>query len=284
VTSIAYRAEPPLPGWIATAVALVAGWFIAALATAVLYLGADLIGAIGRTSPSYPGALNDWPYPDNGLWSLLANVAVVLIALVLTTMATSWWLRKAHEPVSDGRLAGVLLVTGWLPLETAGPYGGFFGFLAAVLLIRYWVARHQDHLPRKTAVSCLAGLAAVVVSYGLLHPFWTTNISPVQFEPPVKNRIITIGISNASRFAVRVDGFKLSPPFATRAVPPDFPFPSVRTSSPFVVPPRSERFLNRSLPPGGCGALVIGIHVRYHLLGLPLRQTVPARISLGSHC
>ena len=71
---------------------------------------------------------------------------------------------------------------------------------------------------------------------------------------------------------------------STPVAPDDYPFPSVRTSGPFVVPPRSQRFLNRSLPRGGCGTLVMGIHVRYHLLGLPLSQTLPARISLGSHC
>lgn len=138
MTSVAYRVEPPSPGWMWAAGGLVVGWIVAGIATAVLYVIADFVGAIARTYPSYPGALNDWPYPDNGLWSLLTNVAVVLLVLVLTTTATSWWMRRSYDRFSEGRLALVLLVIGWLPLETGGPVGGFFGFLVALLLIRYW--------------------------------------------------------------------------------------------------------------------------------------------------
>ena len=148
MTSVAYRVEPPAPGWLWTAGGLVVGWLLAGFATGVLYVVAGLLGAISRTYPSYPGALNDWPYPDNGLWSFAANIAVVLLVVLLTTKATSSWMRRSYERFSEGRLALVLLLTGWLPFESGHRAGGFLGFVIALVLIRYWVARHEDHLPR----------------------------------------------------------------------------------------------------------------------------------------
>jgi hypothetical protein len=113
VTSVAYRAKPPSPGWLWTAGGLLVGWIVAATATGVLYLFADSVGAISRTYPSLNDwatpdngiAINEWPYPDNGLWSLLTNVAVVLLVLVVTTVATSWWMRRSYDRFSEGRLA-----------------------------------------------------------------------------------------------------------------------------------------------------------------------------------
>ena len=42
MTSVAYRVEPPAPGWLWTAGGLVAGWLVAAFATGVLYVVAGL--------------------------------------------------------------------------------------------------------------------------------------------------------------------------------------------------------------------------------------------------
>jgi hypothetical protein len=128
VTFIAYPAKPPLPGWIWTAGALLVGWIVAAAATLLLYMGTDGLGAIAH-GYSYPGAtpywssgvnqvsLNDGPYPDSGLWTLFANVTVVALVLVLTTVATALWMRRSYEYFSEGRLALVLLMTGWLPSD-----------------------------------------------------------------------------------------------------------------------------------------------------------------------
>jgi heme/copper-type cytochrome/quinol oxidase subunit 3 len=117
-----------LPGWVDATVSLVVGWLVSAVAIFALYIAAYLVGAISQPYGSHAGVLSEWPYADNGLWSLLANVAVILIALVLATVATSSRLRRKHARVSDRRLAVVLFFTGWIPLRTAGPAGGWLAF------------------------------------------------------------------------------------------------------------------------------------------------------------
>lgn len=288
MTSVAYRPEPPSPGWLWAVGGLLGGWIVAAAATGVLYLIADSVGAISRTYPSYSGAvngwatpdsgiaINEWPYPDNGLWSLLANVAVVLLVLALTTVATSWWMRRSYDRFSEGRLALVLLLTGWLPLEAGGPLGGFFGFLVAVLLVRYWVARHQEHLPNRIAIILVAALAGVVAVYGVLHPLWTVDVEP---SGTAHARTATIVINNAAQVPVRVDGFKVTPPSGFKLLPGRLN----GLHRAFRFPARSERYLVLSLPQG-CGTPVLRINVRYHVFGLPLSQAVPARVSLGRNC
>jgi ABC-type sulfate transport system permease component len=115
VGSVAYPTQPQLPGWIDATLSLVVGWFVSAVAMFLLFIAASLVGAISQPYASHAGVVNEWPYFDSSLWSLLANLAVILLALVLATTATSWWLRRKHAQVSDGRLAVVLLFTGWSP-------------------------------------------------------------------------------------------------------------------------------------------------------------------------
>jgi hypothetical protein len=129
-----------------TAWALLSGWIVAGLALWVLYFVGSIVGVIGRAY-AYPGArprgqsvfgaraVNDWPFPDSGLWTLLANVAVVALVLVLATVATAWSMRGACDHFSEGRLALVLLLTGWLPLY-GGPIGGLLESLVAVWVVR----------------------------------------------------------------------------------------------------------------------------------------------------
>jgi hypothetical protein len=74
--SVAYPSQPQLPGWVDATVSLVVGWFVSAVAIFVLYIAANLVGAISQPYGSHAGVVNEWPYADNGLWSLLANVAV----------------------------------------------------------------------------------------------------------------------------------------------------------------------------------------------------------------
>lgn len=70
-----------------------------------LYVFAESVGAISRTYPSLNdwttpnngAAINEWPYPDGGLWGALTNVAVVVLVVLLTTVATSWWMRHSYE-------------------------------------------------------------------------------------------------------------------------------------------------------------------------------------------
>jgi hypothetical protein len=287
VTTIAYPAKPPLPGWLRTAGALLVGWVVAGIWMLVLYLVADAVGAIGNTH-AYPHAhpsgdsvfgarsLTDWPFPDSGLWTLLANVSVVALVLVLTTLATAWSMRSAYDHFSEGRLALVLLLTGWLPLY-AGPVGGFFGFLVAVCAVRFWVTRAKDRLPARNTIVTLAVLAVIAGSYGVLHPFWTMDVT-------TDRHATTVLVHNAAHVPVTVDGVTVSPT----------PSPLMRadafTTSPFGtgertarIPPRSERFLVLPVPQG-CGTARVSVHLSYHIFGLPLTQTVPAFAKLGRPC
>jgi hypothetical protein len=270
--SVAYPSQPRLPGWIAATVSLVVGWFASAVAISLLYIAANLVGAISQPYGSHAGVVNEWPYADNGLWSLLANFGVILIALVLATFATSWWLRKKHVHVSDGRLAVVLLFTGWVPLTTAGPAGGLVGFLIALVLVRHWVARHEDHLALKYATVLVAVLSTVVLSYGLLHPLWTASVIPTLSVG--KQRGVEIYVHNAARVGVTVD----------RVEAPGFPYSGLRPAR-LHLAPGADGLMVLSVSSGnGCGTDHLGIRTHYHVFGLALSQTVPALVRIGPRC
>lgn len=248
---------------------LVAGWFVSAVGIFVLYIAANLVGAISQPYGSHAGVVNEWPYADNGLWSLLANVAVILIALVVTTVATSWRLRTKHARVSDGRLAVVLFFTGWIPLRAAGPVGGLVGFLVALVLVRHWVARHEDRLAPKYAAALVAVLGTVVLSYGLLHPVWTMSVEPTL--PGGKARSVVVGIHNAARVGVTIDRIEAPLPFGP-AHPPRL-----------HLAPGGTKDIMLSIP-HGCGTPVVSVRAHYRVFGLALSETVPAQIPLGSSC
>lgn len=275
MTTIAYRAEPPRPRWTWAIGSLLAGWILAGIAAFTLYVGAGLAGAVGQSSAldgsPYTGdglALNQWPYPDNGWWSLLANTAVLGLVLVLTTKATSWWMRRSYDHVSDERLALALLLTGWLPLRFGGPIGGFFGFVVAVVLARHWVAGAQYRIPGRTAAALVAGLAAFIAVYGLLHPLWAVDVIRPGAALP---RTTMIVLHNAALVPVRVEGVSVSPSLGHVD----------GAQGPLRFPARSERLLVQHLPRGACGSVVANVHLRYHVFGLPSSQTVPALVSLG---
>jgi hypothetical protein len=261
-----------LPGWVDATVSLVVGWFVSAVAIFVLYIGANLVGAISQPYGSHAGVVNEWPYADNGLWSLLANFAVTLIALVLATVATSWLLRRKHGRVSDLRLAVLLLFTGWVPLTTAGPAGGLVGFLIALVLVRHWVARHEDHLAPKYAAVLVAVLGTVVLSYGLLHPLWTTSVTPAISVG--KQRGVEIHVHNAARVGVTVDHVEA----------PGFPYGGPRPAR-LHLAAGGDGTMVLSLSSGnGCGTDHLGIRTHYHVFGLALSQTVPALVRIGPSC
>jgi hypothetical protein len=269
VGSVAYRSQPQAPGWVDATLSLVVGWFVSAVAIYVLYIAANLVGAISQPYGSHAGAVNEWPYFDNGLWGLLANLAVILIALVLATAATSWRLRRKHTQVSDGRLAVVLFFCGGVPLATAGAPRGLFGFLVALVLVRHWVARHEDRLVPKYAAAVVAVLGSVVLSYGLLHPVWTMSVAPTL--PGGKARSVVVGIHNAARVGITIDRIAAPLPFGP-ARPPRL-----------HLAPGGTRDIMLSVP-HGCGTAVVGIHTRYHIFSLALSETVPAKVPLGRSC
>jgi hypothetical protein len=256
-----------LPGWVDATVSLVVGWFVSAVAIFVLYIAANLVGAISQPYGSHAGVVNEWPYADNGLWSLLANVAVILIALVLATVATSWRLRMKHARISDRRLAVVLFLCGGVPLATAGAPRGLFGFLVALVLVRHWVARHEDRVAPTHAAAVVAVLGIVVLSYGLLHPLWTMSVDPTGG----KARSVVVGIHNAARVGVTIDRIAAPVPFG-----PAHP-------RRLHLAPGGTKDIMLSVP-HGCGTPVVGIRTHYQIFGLALSETVPAKVPLGRSC
>lgn len=268
--SVAYPSQPQLPGWINATLSLVVGWFVSAVALFLLFIAASSVGAISQPYGSHAGVVNEWPYFGNGLWGLLANLAVILLALVLATTATSWWLRRKRTRVSDGRLAVVLLFTGWVPLVTAGPAGDLVGFLVALVLVRHWVARHEDRLAPKVGAVLVAVLGTVVLSYGLLHPLWTTSVTMISAG---KQRSAGIQIHNAARVGVTVDRIEAA----------GSPYGGPRPAR-LHLAPGADRTLVLTVKGTGCGTDVLGIRTRYHVFGLALSETVPARIRIGPRC
>ena len=181
-------------------------------------------------------------------------------------------MRRKHAHISDGRLAAVLFFTGWIPLASKGPLGGFFGFLVAVVLLRHWVARHDDHLPLSYAAALVATLAAVVLSYGLLHPLWTAQVIPTA-SAAKQNRSVEVLVHNAARADVTIENLRTD--FFVRGPRP----------SRLHLAPGADGVVVLSIPgSGGCGTAVVGLNARYHVFGLSLSETLPARISLGRHC
>jgi hypothetical protein len=271
VTSVAYPVEPQLPGWIHSSVSLVVGWFLGAAALFLLYGVGRVVGAISQPYGSHPGTLNEWPYGDNGAWSTFANSAVIAIALVLTTVATSWWLRRRHPQVSDGRLAFALLFSGWIPLAVNRPAGGLFGFCLAVVLIRYWIGKHDDRLSLPVAAILVAILGSLVLSYGLLHPLWTVNVVPT--ASAAKTRRFEMTVHNAARAGVTIDRVSAAP-FFVSAEPSRLHLAS-----------GADGFVALSLPRGdGCGTLRLGVSTRYRVFGLTLRQQLPVNVPFGPRC
>jgi hypothetical protein len=246
---------------------------LGAAASGALYGIASLIGAIGRPYGTHPGVINEWPFLSGGLWGLSANIGVIAIALLLTTVATSRWLRRKHGTVSDGRLAVVLLFTGWIPLVAAGPVGGLFGFLVAVVLVRHWVARREELLSLRDAAILVAVLSALVLSYGLLHPLWTADVFP---SAPVGNsRAVQVVIHNAGLTGVTIDRVEVQPALRFSSQPGTLQLGS-----------RADRLFKLSLPDarGSCGTLVAAIHAHYHIVGIPFTEDLPVRLALGRRC
>jgi hypothetical protein len=261
-----------LPRWIDVTLSLVVGWIVSAAAILVLAGAAELVGAISQPYGWHAGTVNWWPYPDNGLWSLLANFAVLLIGLVLATVATSWRLRRKHAHVSDGRLAVVLFFTGWIPLTTAGPVGGVAGFLIALVLIRYWVARHEDRLAPTHAAALLAVFGVVVLSYGLLHPVWTVSVTPTLSAG--KQRLVGINLHNAARVGVTIDHIETM----------GWPYGRPRPARLHLAPGADRTIWLPVARTTGCGTDVLGIRAHYHVFGLAFSAPLPARIPLGPRC
>lgn len=264
MTSVAYPALPSRPGWVRTAWLLVVGWVAAAVVAGALYIAGVLAGVIGSNARfADRGVLNEWPYPDNGWWSFAANLAVVLLVLLIATITTAVILRRAFARFSEARLALVLLFTGWLPFVTARPVGGIFGLLLAVVLVRVWVGRTDDHLPGRAAFTCCAALAAVVVSYGLLHPLWTSDAFASATPSGSKLKIV---VHNGARVPVTVERLDGGPLFA----PP--------TSRRLVrIAAGADGLFELNWAPRACANVLLNLRVRYRIFGITLSGPLRAR-------
>ena len=273
MTSVAYSEQPPLPGALTTTLALVMGWISAAAALGLLYISAWAVGAISQPSATEAGVINEWPYYGGGAWSLFANIAVLFIGLVLATVATSWWLRRTHEHVSDGRLAILLLLTGGIPLVIShhDHHGfGLLGFILAVVFVRRWVVRREGRWALVPTLALLTVLCAVVLSYGLLHPLWTTTDA---FRTGADPRQCAVGmnIHNAALVGVTLDQVEPPPGFTIESVPDDFAA-------------RSDAAVSLLPLGGGSGTGVFDVTVRYSVFGFALTERLPLRIQLQNNC
>ena len=110
-----------------------------------------------------------------------------------------------------------------------------------------------------------------MLSYGLLHPLWTTSVSPTISVG--KQRRVGIYVHNAARASVTVDHIEA----------PGFPYGGPRPAR-FHLAPGGDGTMVLSVSGHGCGTDHLGIRTHYHLFGLALTETVPALIRLGPRC
>ena len=275
MSSVAYPAQPAGPGWWHTAWLVFLGWLTAAVVLGGLYLAGTVAGAIGRNSHAVgPGthAINDWPFAQNGRWSLLADVSVFVLALGVTTIAIAWQLRGPFPAVSEGRLFVVLLFTGGAPIVTSHDSAPVF-FLIAVWAVRAWVVKDELRVPRRPLLAVGAALALVTTSYGLLHPIWVESASTVESIPKSKQMRVMLTLHNSSRGSVEVEQLSAAG-FTDGRVGPWEPGSSlpVRISG-----GHTGAFTLRTTP-GTCGGGLDGI-VRYRVLGRTLVE--PLRLTLA---
>ena len=248
------------------------GWLTAALALAGLYVLGILVGALGRNmGVSAASGINESPFPDNGWWSLVANLATYLLALALTTVAVAARLRDGFATVSEERLGVVLLLTGGIPLLVPR-HGGWLvaGFLIAVWAVRAWVVRDEFRFPRPTLAVIAGILLLTIASYGVLHPVWVQSSDVVENADVAatlpSSRTILFFLNNTSRVGVEVDSVSGAPLAKVRA---GFPWTGDRGST-TRNPPSSPRAYNLTTSTGA-GAPV-DVRVRYRVLGLRLSE------------
>jgi hypothetical protein len=286
MSTVAYPAQPQQPSWWRTAGLLLIGLLLGALALFGLYLIASLLGVIGRNyGVSERGSINDWPFPDNGWSSFLADVSVWTLALLVVTVATAWMLREAYETVSERRLAVVLVLTGMLPFVTTHHGGGsLIGFVIATLLVRHWVVKDEARTSRRTVIVAAVCLSLTIASYGLLHPVWVASASVISEHPAKAGKGVVFSLQNKGRVSLTVERINAWP-FA-RTVVAGFPWDAHPVKGTRIAPGVSQVFTMR-IRGGGCASpdfgqafTLPGLSIRYRLLGITLNA--PLRIAATS--
>jgi hypothetical protein len=269
VSTVAYPSRRPAPGWWRTAGLLLAGLLLGSLALLALYSVGSLLGLISTNyGSSQRGVINEWPFLDNGWWSLAANLSAMILALLVVTVVTARMLRESFDSVSEGRLAIVLLFTGMLPLVTAPHEGSLlFGFLIATWLLRHWVVREDDRAPRRTLIVVAVALSLTIASYGLLHPVRVLSASPIAEHPAKAGKAISFSLYNGGRVPLTVEQISTGPIVARTVA--GWPWQPHPVKGLRIGPGATQVFTLR-LHQGGCATLLPDASVRYRLLGLKL--------------
>lgn len=273
MSSVAYPIKPTEPGWLGTAWLMVLGWLTAAVVLGGLYVAGAFLGLLGRNDDGglYSHAPTDWPFAENGTWSLLANLSALLLALIVTTVAVAWQLRVRFALVSEGRLGLVLLLTGGVPYLTTEKSAPLL-FLIAVWAVRAWAVRDELRFPRRLLGAIGAALVLAIGSYGLLHPVWVESASAVTSSPRSKRPVVGLVLHNASRGTIEIERVTGGLVFGDGRVG----FPGERGSAtPLRIPAGQSGTFTLRMRGGACGTAIMGT-VRYRVFGLALHE--PLRV------
>lgn len=290
MTSVAHESREltrsPLPSWRAAFVAAFLGWALAGIAVGALYAVAWELGLVGRPSG---GGLRDWPYPEAGWGSLLANAIVWIWIFALTALLIrGLFADRIQRPVSAATIFVILLATGLAPAVPRGllesPWPVALIFTAA--LLRLAPESGPAPLSKRTTAKLLAigtGLLLIPAAHGLLHPLW---LSP-SFVEPMPPRSATFSVRNSAFAKVELEAVSLRTPvplveLVDVRVDDWPPFANVAPRGlPFEIEPRSEAYIELRLRHLGCGtgALPAKARLRYRVFGLARSQDVPVRIT-----
>jgi hypothetical protein len=240
---------------------MVVGWLTSALALAVLYVVGSLVGAIGRNTDGIGRpeihAINDWPFPSNGHWSLVADVSVFVLALVITTVAIAWSLRTRFATVAENRLLVVLIFTGGAPFVMSEESAPLF-FLIAVWAVRAWVVKDELRFPRRPMAVVGTVLVLTIASYGLVHPVWLEASTATTVK---QTATVMLVLHNQGRVPVEVDRITANGWHEARA---GWPWAYTRRLPVRIAPGHSETFMV-TVSRGDCGGLRGTI--RYRVFG-----------------
>lgn len=281
MSSVAYPTRPTEPGWWQTAWLMFLGWLTAAVVLGGLYLAGTLVGAIGRNGyGALPGghAINDWPFADNGTWSLLADSSVFALALIVTAAAIAWQLRSRFATVSEDRLIIVLFFTGGAPYVTSDKSAPLL-FLIAVWVVRAWVVKDDFRVPPRVLLATGAVLVSTIASYGLLHPVWVESASASSSMPKSKRPTVLLRLHNASRASLELQRVSAGGFTDARA---GWPW-EVGTRMPVRISGGHTGTFTLRMRPGTCGNGLIA-NVRYRVLGRTLREPLRLTVSGLSTC
>jgi hypothetical protein len=293
MTSLAHEgrdfARSPRLGWGAALTAAFLGWVLAGFAVALLGIVAWELGLVGRSSGS---AIRDWPYPEAGWPSLLANTIVWLWIFAATALLVRGLLAdRSERPVSAATVFVILLATGFAPV----PHGllelpWLVGLILTAALLRLAPGAGPDPLPKRTTAKLIAvatSLLLIPAAHGLLHPLWPG--SSIIGEGP---STATFSLRNAGFAKVELEAVSLQtqipfveligvrvddqPPFLLR--PASFGLP-------FELASRSEAFVQLQLRHRGCGEGRLPgskAKLRYRVYGVRRTETLPVSIASRS--